>query len=128
MNDNSYVQHEHGLDLSGIDPDTMFQGNLLPSSLYQKGRNSKTMTQRHSNIEKIRKTARNSAVSHVSGSTPKGGQAQGVASTSSKQYKTLKQFLDEMFTDQFVQFTNSVKRLNMRIEGSDDLIMQDRFK
>jgi hypothetical protein len=101
--DNSYTQNYPGLDLSGIDPDTMFQGNLLPSSFYQRGKNSKTMTRRHSNIEKIRKSARNSAISQISGSTPKTAKAKaGVTSSSSKQYKTLKQFLDEMFTEQFV--------------------------
>lgn len=135
INDNSFTHNDQGLDTSlqhsAIDPDTMFQGNLLPSNFYQKNRNSKTMTQRHSNIEKIRKTARNSAmdVSQVSASTPKGGNGQvALTSTSSKQFKTLKQFLDEMFTDQFVQFTNSIKRLNVQLEGSDDLILQDRFK
>ena len=61
------------------------------------------------------------------GQDDKGGGG-GAVSTSSKQYKTLKQFLDEMFTEQFVQFTNSVKRLNVQMEGSDDLIMQDRFQ
>ena len=56
------IQHHQQLNESGtasaIDPDTMFQGNLLPSNYYMKNRNSKTMTQRHSNIEKIRKTSR----------------------------------------------------------------------
>jgi hypothetical protein len=37
-----------------------------------------------------------------------------------------------MFTEQFVQFTNSVKRLNTQMEGNDDLLLQDqkekRFK
>ena len=86
------------------------------------------MTQRHSNIEKIRKT-RQSSLSPVSRNAPQGAQAQvALTSTSSKQYKTLKQFLDEMFTEQFVQFTTSVKRLNLQTEGKDDLILQDRFK
>ena len=51
---------------SYIDPEVMFQGNLLPSSYYNKGRNSKTLSQRHSNIERIRKTARKSAISQYS--------------------------------------------------------------
>jgi len=58
------IQHHQKLNESGsasaIDPDTMFQGNLAPSNYYNKNRNSKTMTQRHSNIEKIRKTSRHS--------------------------------------------------------------------
>jgi hypothetical protein len=64
------------------------------------------MTQRHSNIEKLRKTSRNSQKSFISSNT------QNQASTTTKQYKTLKQFLDDMFSEQFVQFTNSVKRYN----------------
>ena len=58
------IQHHQNLNESGsasaIDPDAMFRGNLAPSNYYNKNRNSKTMTQRHSNIEKIRKTSRHS--------------------------------------------------------------------
>jgi hypothetical protein len=85
---------------SAFDPEVMFQGNLLPQNFYQ-AKNSKTMSQRHSNIEKIRRTSRLSSNSFIAGDNTKG-----------EQYKTLKQFLDDMFTEQFVTFTNNVKRLN----------------
>lgn len=39
-----------------IEPETMFQGNLVPQSYYSKSRNRETMTQRHSNISNLRKT------------------------------------------------------------------------
>ena len=45
---------------SNIDPDTMFQGNLLPSNYYMKNRNSNALQSRHSNIERLRATARKS--------------------------------------------------------------------
>jgi hypothetical protein len=48
IQENSYMQNDEGLDTSlqhsAIDPDAMFQGNLLPSNYYQNTRNSKTMT------------------------------------------------------------------------------------
>lgn len=87
---------------SNIDPDTMFQGNLLPSNYYMKNRNSNALQSRHSNIERLRATARKSQRSFVSSSKQ----------SNNKPYKTLKQFLDDMFTEQFVQFTNQVKRHN----------------
>jgi hypothetical protein len=46
---------------------------------------------------------------------------------SDKQYKTLKQFLDDMFTDQFVNFTNNIKRLNSQNQVGEDIILLDRF-
>ena len=51
-------------NVSAIDPESMFQGNLLPQNYFQ-SKNSKTMTQRHSNIEKIRRTSRISNNSFV---------------------------------------------------------------
>ena len=48
------------------------------------------MTQRHSNIEKIRRTSRVSQNSFV---------AAGHSSSKKEEYKTLKQFLEDMFTE-----------------------------
>jgi len=45
----------------------MFQGNLLPQQAYARVRESQTMIQRHSDIEKIRKTGRISNISGLSG-------------------------------------------------------------
>lgn len=94
---------------------------MAPSNYYMKNRNSKTMTQRHSNIEKLRKTSRNSQKSFVSSNTKNN------ESSTTKQYKTLKQFLDDMFSEQFVQFTNTVKRYNGQNHVGEDIILLDRF-
>jgi len=58
-----------------------------------KNRNSNALVERHSNIERLRATARKSHRSGIS------SQMMG---SNNKPYKTLKQFLDEMFTEQFV--------------------------
>ena len=80
------------------------------------------MTQRHSNIEKLRKSSRPSQKSFVSSST------NNKQSLANKQYKTLKQFLDDMFSEQFVQFTNNVKRTNGQNQAGEDIILLDRFE
>ena len=51
-------------------------------------------------------------------------------SASNKQYKSLKQFLDDMFSEQFVQFTNDIKSLNgqNQEDGEEDPILLDRFE
>jgi len=55
-----------------------------------KNRNSNALVERHSNIERLRATARKSHRSGIS------SQMMG---SNNKPYKTLKQFLDEMFTE-----------------------------
>jgi hypothetical protein len=48
--------------------------------------------------------------------------------SNNKPYKTLKQFLDDMFTEQFVQFTSNIKRLNGQNQVGEDIILLDRFE
>ena len=48
--------------------------------------------------------------------------------SNNKPYKSLKQFLDDMFTEQFVQFTSNVKRLNGQNQVGEDIILLDRFE
>ena len=85
-----------------------------------KNRNSNALVERHSNIERLRATARKSA--------NKSELSHAMAGSNNKPYKTLKQFLDEMFTEQFVQFTSNVKRLNGQSEVGEDIILLDRFE
>ena len=49
-------------------------------------------------------------------------------SASNKHYKSLKQFLDDMFSEQFVQFTNDVKNLNGQNQVGEDIILLQRFE
>ena len=53
---------------------------------------------------------------------------QNKQSASNKQYKSLKQFLDDMFSEQFVQFTNDIKSLNGQNQVGEDIILLDRFE
>jgi hypothetical protein len=107
-------------DLSGdgsqIDLDNMFQGNLTPLTHY--GTDNKTITKRHSNIEKIRKSSRLSSRSDLGAGQNMEGQ----------QFKTLKEFLNDMFTDQFVNYTNEIKRVNLASNAYADPQLQARFQ
>jgi hypothetical protein len=123
---------------SGIDMETMFQGNLMPANYYNKNRNTSVIQERFANIEKFRKSVisqrsglSNSMVMGLQSPTKLSSRklfdADPSPSPGSKQYASLKEFLDEMFTEQFVQFTQNVKRFNSQSHASDDVIMMDRF-
>lgn len=53
-----------------MDPDKLFQANLKPSGAYTRVKENKNLSQRYSDIEKIRKTGRTSQISYISGGTP----------------------------------------------------------
>ena len=40
----------------------------------------------------------------------------------------MKQFLDDMFSDQFVKFTNHIKKLNAQNHVGEDIVMMDKFE
>lgn len=86
-----------------INPVTLLEGNLVPvqqlKALAQTPGHEKTISERHSNIERLRKTARNSQISGFGGASPSHKDDIGTEQSSQKQYKTLQQFLDDMFTE-----------------------------
>lgn len=100
---------------SQIDLDNMFKGNLTPITHY--ATDNKTISRRHSNISKIRKSARPSSRSDLVGEV-----------NIDRQFKSLKEFLADMFTDQFVNFTSTVKRINQINNINDDPTVQDKFE
>ena len=70
---------------AGINPVTLLEGNLLPVQHLKRNLihtpgggdtiecKEKTISERHSNIERLRKTARNSQISGFGGASPRGG-------------------------------------------------------
>ena len=116
----------------------MLQSNLKPlSSVLQPGGFNdpdaqKSISQRHSNIEKLRKSQRPSqiGVGQFNLDAEK-AEVPGTISdntATSKQYKTLQQFLDDMFTNSFVRFTHNVKRANGGLMAGEEILVKDQFR
>jgi hypothetical protein len=92
-------------DKSAINLNTIFEGNkhfAVPSTP-----EGKKIEQRYSSIQNIRKTGRPSTISGFLQSNNK-------MLTTTKQYSSLDDFLNDLFSNDFVNLTNEVKQQNQK--------------